>query len=225
MSDLFWDYCDTVFPFLVLLLLLPRFRQVQGGLLMVLYLAVTVGLMGYSNYLADRTTNNMYLYHLYSLLEAVFLLLLLNKFSGMDRRVLWLTLSFYILFWIANVTLWESLLNFNSNTAAVLNLLTAFFCFRYFLLLIKTNEILYFQKLPSFWIVSGLLFYCIVSILVVSSYKYKDWFSEWDLHLNWRIQQVANIVKYLLISIGILCSSSRQISPVGSSSLDHRPSY
>jgi hypothetical protein len=215
--ELFWRYSDTVAPFLVLLVLLPRYRQLPGGGLLVLYLLTATLFAAYSNYLADRAINNMYLYHSFSLLEAVFMLLLLNRYAKMDGRALWITLIFYALFWVVNVAFWEPLTQFNSNSATVLNLLTAFFCFRYFLSLIKTNDILYFQRLPSFWVVSGLLFYCIVAILALSSYKYKDWFSEMDLKINWRIQLVANIIKYILITIGVLCSK-RQTLQVGSSS-------
>lgn len=216
-SELFWMYSDTVAPFLVLLVLLPRYRQVPGGGLLLLYLLLSTLFAAYSNYLADHGQNNMYLYHLFSLLEAGLLLLLLTRYTKMDRRALVLTLSFYLLFWLVNVWLWEPLTMFPSNSGTVLNLITAFFCFRYFLSLIKTNDILYFQRLPSFWIVSGLLFYCIVAIFAVSSYKYKDWFTDLDLQLNWRIQLVANIIKYILITIGVLCSK-RQTLPVGSSS-------
>ena len=216
MTELFWRYGDTVAPLLVLLVLIPRYRQVPGSSLLAPYLLCATLFAAYSNYLADRGINNMYLYHIFSLLEAAFMLLLLNRYTKMDRRVLWITLSFYVLFWVVNVTFWELTTEFNSNSATVFNLLTAFFCFRYFLSLIKTNEILYFQRLPSFWVVSGLLFYCIVAILALSSYKYKDWFTVWDLQLNWRFQLVASIIKYILITIGVLCSK-RQTLQVGSS--------
>lgn len=215
-SELFWRYSDTVAPLLVLLVVLPRYRQVPGGRLLVLYLLASTLFAGYSNYLADHNLNNMYLYHIFSLLEAVCLLLLLNRYSKMDRRALGLTLSFYAVFWITNVWLWEPLDSYNSNSATVLGLITAFFCFRYFLVLVNTDEILRFQRLPSFWIVSGLLFYCIVAILALGSYKYKDWFSEWDLQISWRIQLVAQMIKYILITIGVLCSR-RQTLPFGSS--------
>lgn len=205
-----------VVPFLVLLVILPRYRQVPGGGLLVLYLLTSFLFASFSNYLADHDIHNMFLYHIFSLLEAGFLLLLLNRYSRMDRRALWATLSFYAVFWVVNISLWEPLTEFNSNSATVFNLITAFFCFRYFLVLINTDEIMRFQRLPSFWIVSGLLFYCIVAILALSSYKYKEWFSEWDLHVSWRIQLVANHIKYILITIGVLCSK-RQTLPVGSS--------
>jgi hypothetical protein len=217
LSELFWRYSDTVVPFLVLLVVWPRYRQMPGGGLLLFYLIAATLFAGYSNYLADQGINNMYLYHTFSLLEAVLLLLLLNRYAKMDRRALTLTLSFYALFWVVNVWLWEPLTMFNSNSATVFGLLTAFFCLRYFLMLVKNDEILYFQRLPSFWVVSGLLFYCIVAILALSSYKYHDWFSEWDLQVNWRIQLVANIIKYILILIGVLCSR-RQTLQVGSSS-------
>ena len=215
--DLFWMYADTVAPLLVLLVLLPRYRQVPGGNLLMIYLLASTLFAGYTNYLADRGMNNMHAYHIFGLVEAVLVLLLLNRYSKMDSRALTLTLAFYAAFWLVNVLFWEDLTVFNSNSGTVLSLITAFFCFRYFMALIKTNDILYFQRLPSFWIVSGLLFFCIVAVLSLSSYKYKDWFSQWGLQMSWRIMLIANLIKYILFTIGILCSK-RQTMQVGSSS-------
>jgi hypothetical protein len=109
--------------------------------------------------------------------------------------------------------LWEPLDKFNSNSASLAAAVISAFCFYYFLSLVKRDEVLHFQKLSSFWIVSGLLFYCIASILVIGSYKYKEWFTDINTHITWKIQQVANIIKFVFISIGIICS--RQTSQGG----------
>lgn len=205
MLSTLWAYSDTLFPLVVLLLLLPC-KGCANKKLLVAYLLLTVAVMGYSNWLADRRMNNMYLYHGYSLAEALLLVPLLHGYARTNKMMLGIILAGYPAIWLINVLMIEPVTIFNSNSATVLALLISFLCLRYFLYLIKTDDILYFQKLTSFWIVSGLLFYSMVSILVISSYKQKGWFSAQDMHFNWMIQQAANIIKFLFFSIGILCS-------------------
>lgn len=215
MMQHFWNYSDTLFPFLVLLLAVRFYKRIKRGRLLLLYLLATVLVMGYANYLADRGINNMYLYHVYSLIETVLLLPFIEGFFKPSSRLMWLMLAGYGFVWLVTIFLLEPLTVFNSYSASVSGFLISFFCFRYFLNLINENDILYFQKVPSFWIVSGLLFYAIASILVLSSYRYKDWFSASDIHLIWKIQQVANMIKFILLSIGLLCCT-RHTYPRGS---------
>jgi len=216
MVKFFWNYSDTLFPLLALLFLLPGRKGWKGYYLLLTYLIITVILMGFSNLLADRRINNMYLYHSYTLIETGLLLPLISRLSGIRYKAAWITFFLFALFWVANLTFWESWRQFNSNTASLSALLVAAFSFIYFFTLIKTDRVLDFQKRPSFWIVSGLLFYSIASILVLGSYKYKEWFVDVNTHITWKIQQVANMIKFVLFLIGILCSY-RQSSPDGSS--------
>jgi hypothetical protein len=200
-----WAYSDTIFPLFVLLLLVLC-KGCADKKLLTVYLVLTVLVMGYSNWLADKGINNMYLYHAYTLVEALLLVPLLHGYARTNKALLGAMLVGYPAFWLVNVLLLEPVTVFNSNSATVLALLLSFLCLRYFLYLVQTDDILYFQKLSSFWIVSGLLFYSMVSILVISSYKQKGWFSAADMHFNWMIQQAANIIKFLFFSTGILCS-------------------
>ncbi len=211
-----WAYSDTLLPVLVLLLLLPC-KSIDQKALLAGYLVLTVAVMGYSNWLADRGINNMYLYHGYTLAEAFLIVPLLHGYAHYNKVLLRAITITYLLFWLANLLFFEPLTIFNSNSATVLALILSFLCLRYFLFLVKSDHILYFQKLPSFWIVSGLLFYSMVSILVISSYKQKGWFSAEDMHFNWMIQQVANIIKFLFFTTGILCAYW-QTQQAGSSS-------
>jgi hypothetical protein len=210
MTQLFWNYSDTLFPLLALFMLV-LLQQHRKYMLLAIYLILTAGIMGYSNYLADRGINNMYLYHLYTLIEIVILLPMIASFSNIKPLAVILSIIIFTAFWIINVWKLEPLTKFNSNSGAVGALLITFFCFHYFLYLIKTDGILNFQKNPGFWIVSGLFFYCVVATFIIGSYKYKDWFSDSVISRRWRIQQVANIIKFILISIGILCCYRRPV--------------
>ncbi|OLY90787.1 hypothetical protein SAMN05444008_12315 [Cnuella takakiae] len=211
-----WDYSDTLFPLAVLLLLLPC-KQMPGRQLLSAYLVFTILVMGYTNYLADKQTNNLPYYHLYSLGELLLLGPLLYGFGAANRRLRLSLLTGYVLFWLVNIIWLEPPKVFNSYSATLLSFVFSFLCFRYFLHLVQSDQILSFQKQPGFYLASGVLFYAIVTILVISSYKHKSWFSTDDLYMIWSIQQVANIIKYLFFSTAILCCYW-QSRPAGSSS-------
>src|SRR5688500_15594256 len=105
--ELFWNYSDTIFPFIVFILLLIFGKGVHGFALFSFYLFITFMLMGYTNYLADRGVNNMIFYHLYSLIEVILLLPLITL--SRKKRLypaLWGIVP-YLVFWIINITIWE----------------------------------------------------------------------------------------------------------------------
>ncbi|HEY8388518.1 MAG TPA: hypothetical protein VIK74_07930 [Parasegetibacter sp.] len=205
MWKIFFNYSDTLFPLLVLLILIPNIKKLgRAGIWLTIYLVLTVVILGYSNILADRVINNSFLYHSYSIVEIATVIPLLALFMNRVKVKDYAVISLFVIYSIVNIFLWESLMEFNSNSSSIAALIIIVYSFGYFLHLANTDAILRFQTLPSFWIVSGFLFYCVVTVLVTASYKYSDWFSSQNI--TWKIQQVANIIRFVLISIGILCS-------------------
>jgi hypothetical protein len=203
----FWNYSDTIFPLITLGLLLPVYRTIKGHALLLFYLLLTVLLLGYSNYLADRRVNNMYLYHIYSFTEAAILLPLLDVYTKRNRYISTIILLIVLaIFWVINICLFEPVEKFNSNSASIASFLISVYCLRYFWHMVKNDEeLLKFQRLPTFWIVSGFLFYSASTVLVIGSYEYKSWFTDVNTHVVWKIQQVANIIRFILLIIGLLC--------------------
>jgi hypothetical protein len=211
MFEWFWQYSDTGMPvFAIILLSLIKKRNGPEWLLLV-YSLFCVFLFGFSNYLADQGRNNMYLYHIFSLVE--FFLLMAYAwflFSGRTQKFLIVATLFYFIYWLVNIGLWERLDQFNSNSASIACLIIIVVCGLYFLSLSGKNELLYFQKLPQFWVVTGFLFYCACSIPVVLAYKYKEIFYDLNINTAWKIQVVANCIKFVLISYAALCSYKYQ---------------
>jgi hypothetical protein len=212
--EFIWNYSDTLFPFLLTVLLLAAGRQVDGFKQLLRYSAGTTMLMAISNYLADRGYNNMYLYHFNSLLEAGVLIPLIGHYAKISRKAIWLTAGGYLLFWIFNVLFLEKMSGYNSNSSSASAFLLLVFCCLYFLDLIKSDEVLHFQKLPAFWIATGFLFHSATVILLQAAYKYSNLFTDVNSHIIWKIQVVAIIIKFILVAIGILCK--RPITRVGS---------
>src|SRR6266542_1684725 len=186
------------------------------GIVILLYSIFCFILFGITNVLVLKKINNLAFYHFFSLGELMIVshyvlkLILKKSFS-----LLWfLICGFYFVFWICNIIFLEPLNSFNTTSAVITNLLILFLCMYYLLSLSKEEEILYFQKLPSFWIVSAFLIYSALSLLIFISYAY---FINSNMNKEgsqiWAIISIATIIKFVLISVGLLCYKRRPSLP------------
>lgn len=196
---------DTFMPLLALLAYAPVIRKIQGrDRIIPLYLLITFFVMLLSNYMADRYINNSYLYHAYSLIELALFSHYVRKLTHDSRFLIKFILPLYIVFWTINLLFFESYLRFNSNSSGVAYLLLIIYSLNYFLFLSRSEEIMSFQKSPAFWIVSGFLFYSVLNVLIATIYKYTFELSPGDKNLVFNFSYVSNIIKFILIIIGVL---------------------
>lgn len=196
---------DTFMPLLALLAYAPVIRKIQGrDRIIPLYLLITFLIMFLSNVMADRYINNSYLYHAYSLIELVFFSIYIRKLTGDSSSLIRFILPLYVLIWITNLLFFESYLKFNSNSSGIAYLMLIIYSLNYFLFLSRSEEIMTFQKSPAFWIVSGFLFYSVLNVLIATIYKYTFELSPSDKNLVFNFSYVSNIIKFILIIIGVL---------------------
>jgi hypothetical protein len=202
-----WDYSDTIMPLICIAAFVPVWKLIRRADFAILftYLVFTVIIKGYSNFLADSGYNNLYLYHAYTLLEIILVVPYLSLLNKGIERITWVITGLYVLFFIIDVLLWEPLNLFNSYSSSAASLVIAFFCFRYLKELAGNDQVMYFQRMPSFWIVSGFLFLSVTGILVLATYKHPELFGQEIKNKVWYVQQAADIIKYVLILIGIIC--------------------
>jgi hypothetical protein len=196
---------DTFMPLLALLAYAPVIRRIQGkDKIIPLYLLITFFVMLISNYMADRYINNSYLYHGYSLIELALFSFYIRKLTDDSSSLIKFILPLYALFWTINLLFFESYLRFNSNSSGIAYLLLIIYSLNYFLFLSRSEEIMSFQKSPAFWIVSGFLFYSVLNVLIATIYKYTFELSPSDKNLVFNFSYVSNIIKFILIIIGVL---------------------
>lgn len=196
---------------LILLLKLQKLRWQEWVLLG--YFIGCVIIFGLTNYLADRHRNNLSLYHSFSLFEIIMVFLYARSFfAGKKVHTLLLaTVILYCIYWVVNIWVWEPLTQFNSNSASISCLLIFIVCGMFFLSLSARKELLYFQKLPQFWVATAFLIYCAWSIPIIVSYKYKGLFYDLDGITAWHIQVGANCIKFVLLSYASICSYKYQV--------------
>ena len=196
---------DTFMPLLALLAYAPVIKKIRGKHRIIpLYLFITFCIMFISNYLADRYINNSYLYHTYSLIEIALFSVFIRKLTNDTSLVVKLILPVYTVFCLINLLFFEHYLQYNSNSSGVAYVLLIVYALYFFLFLSRSDEIMTFQKSPSFWIVSGFLFYAVMNVLITTIYKYTIIMSPEDNILVFNFSYVSNIIKFILITIGIL---------------------
>lgn len=207
-------YSDFYMPFITSIICIGLWKYViKNERTIFLYCIFNTILFTSADILSLKGSNNMLFYHINSLTELwIISFYVLRKITGKNfSAIFWIINSAYTIFFILNVTFWENWSVFNSNSAGLSSLIILFLCMYYLLKLSNTDEILYFQRLPSFWIISGFLIYNAVSILVLLSYKYFTHIHMPNEANNlWFVLSAAIIVKFALISTGLLCHRKRQ---------------
>lgn len=203
------ELSDTIMPFLSMVLYLLLWKQIdKKDRIWLAFFIYNILLYGYSNILSARYINNLYLYHIAAPLELVFAVFIIARTitgKNFSRQFIYISLA-SILFCIVDIIYWEPLDTFNSVSAGYAYLVTMIYCMFYLFNLSKSDQILHFQKLPSFWYVSAFLVYCTISLLAIASYRY---FSAQNMmkqamHI-FSINLIAIIIKFAMISIGLLC--------------------
>ena len=149
MLDWIFGYSDTYMPLLALIVLLMVRKNIEKhNRIFFFYLAVNVVLFGITNIMAHNKINNLFLYHFYYLFELIFVSWYLTKYLIKSSRPLFLIVAgCYTLFWLIDISLWESLNVFSSLAAGLQKIIILFLCMYYMLILSRSERILNFQKL------------------------------------------------------------------------------
>ncbi len=207
---------DTYMPLIAICVFLFLWKRIhKQEYVLFVYTVLSAVLFGISNILGFMSLRNLPIYHIASLAELVIVTYYITRLltqKSFSQLFLIISITYFIC-WVCNIIFLQPLHVFNGNTSVLACLIILFLCMYYLLTLSNKEEILYFQKLPSFWIVSGFLMYSALSLLVFISYGYINELPS-GLMSNqiWTINSIAVIIKYVLMCAGLLCyrQSSRQ---------------
>jgi hypothetical protein len=203
-------YADTygsLIPLIIIFIVFSKKKMPLVIRLLSWYLLFSFLLFGISNYLADKGINNLFIYHLFAVLEFLFLALIFREIIEnilVKRRVIYIIVIFCFLA-VLNVFLFEKLNTLNSNIAAIEFLILIILALIYYFELSNSDKILLFQRNPYFWIVSAFFIYFTSCILIFALYKYAAKTNRSFTLDFWLIQVAMYIIKNLVLSKGILC--------------------
>jgi hypothetical protein len=212
-----WNYADTYGSLIpVCAILILKDKVAREIYILLVYFIVSILIFGYSNYLADKGINNLFLYHLFSIIELIFLLSYFKKVivnKTIQVAIKW-SIFLFLLFSIINILFLENIQTLNSNTLAIEFFLIILLCLAYYNQLVNSNEVLLILKTPSFWIISSFLLYFSSCILMFILYKYAAKRYHSFVFDFWKVQEVMYLIKNLLITYGVLCfRKKKSISP------------
>src|SRR6476469_5111040 len=105
------NYLDTLMPLLTLIVSLFTIRKMdKKENLIIIYVGISFIVFLISNIMADNQTNNMFLYHLFSLFEIIILsYYFLKSLLKKQLTLYWFILGGYFVFWVINIIAFENL--------------------------------------------------------------------------------------------------------------------
>jgi len=132
------------------------------------FVIVTACLEILSTALTFCGVNNMPLFHCYTYIEFIFILVIYYKVLKIPayRIILMFCATLFAVFSIVNLVLWESLLEFNSNQRYVEGFIIMIICVLFFLQLLRKAEFIKLETYPYFWLTSGFLTYFAGTLIV-----------------------------------------------------------
>ncbi len=167
----------------------------------------------YYYFITGQNKNNMFLFHVFTFLEMILLILYFRSFFRQNwiRRMFFVLLLLFSVMVVLNIFYWESLDDFPSIPRTIECVVVMILSILFFINLFQQSTVSSLMRYNHFWLVSGLLlffagtfFMNIVGSLVIN--KNDLGFNVYDIH------SFLNIFLNIIYTIALWMSSRRLIS-------------
>ena len=157
--------------------------------------------------LSLQLINNMFLFHLFTLIEFAFLMAFFGHISGNSkaRIIALITAIAFIGYALTEASIHQSFDHFNSQQRSVEGIIILLCCINYFITLIRNDRIE--MANPLLWLVSGLFIYFSGTLFL---FAYADKYLISSEHNYWTIHSILNI--FLNLTFAISLWKGRQVS-------------
>lgn len=197
---------ETFSPLIPLVIFFTKkSKKTAWSSLLLYYLIVYTFLSFYANFFH---LFNIVIYIIISILTFCFFALILEhflpqqKFRTFNRIVIAIT----ALFFVANAIWGEGTSIFNSYSSGAANLILMAYCVYYYKLQLEKLQTIFVEKLPSFWIVSGVFLYSAGNFFLFCMFNYLTLnypvfaFYAWDIYI------VLILIMNIFFAKGIQCN-------------------
>jgi len=187
-----------------------RSKRSRWSILLIIYLIVYISLVYAANNFFVAKNNNI-VYIILSGVTFCFFAFILEqfltsrKFKMLNRTVMIIA----VLFFIANALWWEGISIFNSYSSAIANLILGAYCVYYYKLQLEKPQIIFVEKLPSFWIVSGIFIYNSGNIFLYSMFNSLTRSNHVFTYEMWDINIILILIMNVFFAKGIQCDWHR----------------
>jgi hypothetical protein len=210
-------FADTIFPLVPLILILLNFKKVPGGLKIIFwYLFISLIIMVISNLIADRNINNLFLYHLATIVTFFFTCIFFYtlKMSKLFNRVVLIVLLVGLCFMIIDNIFIEPMKEFDTNAILFTSTVTIVFSIAYFALLLTRDDPVIANSIYSFWIISGFFIYSAGTFVIFFFLKYRKLFFNDVAFQFWEIQDIILILRTIFFITAIaVCIRKKRTYP------------
>jgi hypothetical protein len=205
--DLFFRIIEIYSPLIPLVtFFLKRPKRSGWTILLVSYLMIYISLVFSANHFFHENNNNIVYIILAGITFCFFALIieqfLSHKFKFYNRTVM----IIIVLFFIVNAIWWEGTSIFNSYSSAVINLILIGYCVYYYKLQLEKPKVIFVERQPSFWIVSGILIYSAGNIFLFSMFNSLTRNSPAFAYYAWDINIILILIMNIFFAKGIQCS-------------------
>jgi len=208
-------YTFILFEFIALIVMLVQFGKVKSTIYkyflpyLIFIVFFEVGnLMHWFGVTHNHRSNNLWISNIEITIEFVFFNLFLNKLLNRLKTGFMIT-SLVVLVSAIDIIFIQGI--WELGTFAILLqycVLITMVC-RFFYTTIKHIDIrINILKMPSFWLNTGLLFFCLSEFLFFSSFTYMAYKNNYHyLIFFFTINNLANVILYSCLTISFLCIS------------------
>jgi hypothetical protein len=166
------------------------------------------------DYTTSRGIHNNILSNTWSITEFSFYFFVLRKIIvdlKVKKVILYIT-TIYAVFALANIFFIQNYDLFNPVNFTIGTVITVVFCIYYFSELFQKTEAQSLAKLPSFWIVSAILFSVVLTFPIYALFSFMNQLSKSNQSTSKiifdnivAIFNIISILTYILYSIGFIC--------------------
>lgn len=164
-------------------------------------------------YTTDLRIHNNILLNIWGPIEFSFYFFVLGQViaSKLNKRILY-TITAFLIFAFINLFFFQRNDLFNPVNFTVGTVITVIFCIYYFFELFQKTEAQSLTRLPSFWIVSAILFNVVLIFPIFALFSFMDSISKANRKTSMiifdnivAIFNIISVLTYMLYSIGFLC--------------------
>ena len=166
------------------------------------------------DYTADHGIHNNMLLNINGIIEFSFYFFVIKNIIvnlRVKRNIFYATIA-YVIFAIINLFFLQHNDRFNSINFTIGTLITVILCIYYYSELFRKTEAQTLTKLPSFWIVSAILFNVVLIFPIFALISFMDQLSKANQKTSMiifnnivAIFNIISVLTYILYSIGFLC--------------------
>lgn len=191
-----------------------RFNKLETHIkLLLYYMCVSAMVEMYGLLLVEKGTNNLFLFHISSFVEIIFLLFVYFKESEtlLSKNNLYVLLLVNTFVAFGDAFIWGNVKIFNAYSLTVGSVILIFVSIRYYYLLMKNLNVQRIERNAMFWVNTGVLIYYAGNLFTFAGTKFLSG-SLFDFYLMWGLHSIMNILMLLMFSSAFVWS--KKIEPI-----------